>query len=122
MWNSLNLTFTFISVGISCSRCSFTQTTHSYLCALYHSVLICVSVLHLDHLIHFRFSSSLLEAHVEQHWSLFVRLCGSELCCLTQSDKEAGGFKAPTTPWRDMNYSHASFSHTRSTPMHNKLS
>lgn len=31
MWNSLNLTFTFISVGISCSRCSFTQTgTSSY--------------------------------------------------------------------------------------------
>lgn len=35
--------------------------------------------------IHFRSSSSLFEAHVEQRWPLFIRLCGSELCCLIQS-------------------------------------
>lgn len=82
MWNSLNLTLTFINVGISCSRCSFTvwygSNSHfnPAICVLYHSVLICTSVPHLDHVIHFRSLSSLFE---EQHWSLFIRLCGSEL-------------------------------------------
>lgn len=45
--------------------------------------------------------------------------------CVVSYGVETVGFKVPTTPWRDMNYSHASFHHPPNhppTPLHNKLS
>lgn len=53
MWNSLNLTHTFINVGISCSRCSFTQSgmaqiltsTRLFVCYIvqFSSVSLCLT-------------------------------------------------------------------------------
>lgn len=71
IWTNQSIWFT--NVGTSCGRCSCT-------------VSVCFTWTLLSTYCNSRSSSSPFEAQNQQRWSLFIRLYGSELCCLMYCD------------------------------------
>lgn len=103
------MTSTFVNIHISSSGSSFTQPvcpppTHTqYLCALLGPLLSTLGPHHL---------CLRLTLNSAGHYS-----SGCVAASRVVSYRvEAVGFKVPTTPWRDMNYSHASFHHPPTHP------